>query len=189
MNLLNQIKYWLGDIPIPSTLSRTQPYLLHLFDTHSYTFMSIEQLLTKLNIVAVVHSGNLCRQINLATNPELICIYEQQLAVFSKALLLHDITDVYISLGPTDHFQSIKRVLPLSQLVQDCGEFNLYGQRFSYGYDKQQQASHLCTIKLYSRKDFRNIRYDNAPFFGFFSRSYIELINLETAEVHKLPVV
>lgn len=187
MNFISQIQYWLGEIPLPNEMDKSHSYVVHLFDTPSYTYLLLSKLLSQLNVSAVIHNGNLSSQIDLSKFPYKTITYESHLNLFAKVLRKHHIDQLYICLSPIDHTQSIKRKLPHAIVFEKFGEAFVEDYHFVFAYDQKDLPEISGDFNL-----FRNLPFQINPWHidltpnikgGYF----IELIDLSTKETWKLP--
>lgn len=187
MNFISHIQYWLGEIPLPSQLDRSHRYMLHLFDTPSYTYYLLDQLLNRINVVAVIHNGNLSSQLKLSQYPHHTKTYEDHLQLFANLLERHKLSELYICLSPEDHPQSIERILPFACTFSDFGQVKIHNLSCQFAYDARNLPSSNGAFNLTRKRqlNFHSKKSEWTP--DIKSNHYIELIDLETQTVWKLP--
>lgn len=187
MNFISHIQYWLGEIPLPSQLDRSHRYMLHLFDTPSYTYYLLDQLLKQIQVVAVIHNGNLSSQLRLSEFPHHTKTYEDHLQLFANLLERHQLSELYICLSPEDHPPSIERILPFAVTFKSYGQVQICDLNCHFAYDANNLPAVKDTLCLTRKKsiNFRNSRPEWTP--SIKSNHYVELLDLETQTLWKLP--
>lgn len=187
MNFISQIQYWLGEIPLPNEMDKSHSYVVHLFDTPSYTYLLLNKLLSQVNVTAVIHNGNLSSQIDLSKFPFKTIAYESHLNLFAKVLKRHQIDQLYICLSPIDHTQSIQRTLPYATVFEHYGEAYIEDFHFVFSYDRKNLPERSGDFNL-----SRNLPFQINPWHIDWTPNirggyFIELIDLVTREIWKLP--
>lgn len=187
MNLIPQIQYWLGIIPLPEQIDRSHTYILHLFDTPSYTYLLLDHLLRVLKVDAVIHNGNLSSQLNLTKNPHSKMEYEAHLEIFARILETHDISKLFICLSPQDHEQSIRRALPFASIHAPFGQATIGNQSYAFAYYQNNLPDSMDDFRLTPKKSIhfttQKINWNTNKSDNFF----IELIDTTTKAIWKLP--
>ena len=187
MSFISQIRYWLGEIPLPNEMDKSHSYVVHLFDTPSYAYLLLNKLFSQLNVSAIIHNGNLSSQIDLSVSPHKTIAYESHLNLFAKVLRKHQIHQLYICLSPIDHSQSIKRALPNADVFEEYGEAIIEDFHFVFAYDQKNLPDISGDFNL-----VRNLPFQINPWHIDLTPNlkgvyFIELIDLATRESWKIP--
>lgn len=137
MRLITYINQFLGEIIFPKSLNPNSAYILHLFNTPSYTYVMLDRLLSTGAIVAIIHSGNLCSDFSVRKDPSKIITYEDNLHLLRRLVTKHNIQDFALSLSRHDHLPSIKRVLPNAQIYETSGTLKLLNRTYHFSHQPQ----------------------------------------------------
>lgn len=134
MNLITYINQFLGEINFPKSLNPNSAYILHLFNTPSYTYVMLDRLLSTGAIVAVIHSGNLCSDFSVRKHPSRIMTYEDNLHMLRRLIARHNIKDFALTLSRHDHLPSVKRVLPNAKIYENVGVLKLLNRTYYFSH-------------------------------------------------------
>jgi hypothetical protein len=183
MKLINHIQYWLGEFPLPIHIDSTHEYVLHLYDTPGYAYLTLDQIFKKIKVVAVIHNGNLIKELSITQHPNYISQYESNLHVLSRVLDFHQIRDLYICLGSEDHLQSLYRIFPKAIIFEKYGEITINHQLFGFAHDKSNLLNTNYDVVLVRNNHFhahnlKNIFMPDNP-----HEFHFELIDTTTLEI------
>lgn len=134
MSLITYFNQFLGEIYFPKSLNPNSAYILHLFNTPSYTYVMLDRLLSTGAIVAIIHSGNLCSDFSVKQQPSKIIAYEDNLNLLRKLVHKHKIRDFALTLSRHDHLPSIKRALPDAMIFETIGLLKLLNRTYYFSY-------------------------------------------------------
>lgn len=175
MSLHDSIRQLTGSLPLLDTNNDRSRYLLRLSDTHCYVYFLLNQLLSELNVVGIIHTGGLSASINMTIHKHLLLTYEEHLSHLSTLCQQHHIDHLWIRPKEQDHLPSIKRILPQSVLITDDSILELNDRSFKF----LENDFNTCPTGNYSRQNVELWRFRQL-IHGVKCRSQIELINLDT---------
>lgn len=170
-----------GKIYIPDSFDYNANYLLHISDTPSSIFASLNTFIKKVQPKVIIHTGDLVDNIKLEIYPSSLDGYNRYLRRLIRILEVGD-RDVYYTLGNHDNAASIIKYTHKGTLIKTYEEVT-YGA-FTFGMvhniedNNCEHATHilfghnleLCSDYLGSVKYFNGIEK-------------IVLLNLDTGQI------
>lgn len=170
-----------GKIYIPETFDFEANYLLHISDTPSSIFGSLDSFIKKIQPKVIIHTGDLVDNIKLEIYPSSLEGYKRYLKRLIRILEV-DGREVYYTLGNHDHEASIMKYSRLGTFIDSYDEIT-YGQItlgavHNIDHAKIDKATHiLFGHNLEKNSDYTSsIKYLNGI-------EKIVLINLDTGEL------
>lgn len=179
------IKEWiynfLGHIYIPDSFDFSAPYLLHISDTPSLIFASLDNFIKKIQPKIIVHSGDLVDNLKLELYPSSIDGYRRYLKRLLPIIEGGD-SDVYYAVGNHDDKQSLKEFSHKGHIIESYEEIHLthftLGITHKYEDIKKDSADYI----LFGHNVDQHSDFDGYPKL-LNGIEQIALIHLETGEI------
>jgi len=170
-----------GKIYIPDDFNFDAPYLLHLSDTPSSIFGSIDSLIKKIQPKIIVHTGDLVDNLKLELYPSSLEGYKRYLKRLIRMLEGGE-REVYYVMGNHDHLQSVKKYSHKGHIFPVYSEFSYGPYTYGAGHDIADISPKNADFILYGHNLEKYSDYTSTPKY-LNGIEKIALIRLDTGEI------
>lgn len=170
-----------GKIYIPDTFDFNANYLLHISDTPSSIFGSLDSFIKKVQPKVIVHTGDLVDNIKLGMYPSSLQAYNRYLKRLIRILEIDD-RDVYYVLGNHDNEASITNYSRIGTLIKTYREFSYGANIFGAVHNIVDIEIDTATHILFGHNIEKNSDYMSSPKY-LNGIEKIVLINIDTGEL------
>ncbi len=140
---------------IPESLEKIKGrVVLHVSDTPSSFYSCLNKLVTFLDPLAIIHTGDLVDEIKLGLLPNRLALYSKKLRLLARILEGEEKRKVCIVTGNHDNKDVVEQVFHTSQIVNWSGSFDVCGLKLNVSHDFQGLPSMEGDLNLFGHNEF-----------------------------------
>jgi len=177
---------FMGRVQIPkSILERDEKVLLHISDTPSTFYGSLEILIKEISPEYIVHTGDVADDIKLGIYPRRVSVYEKKASRLIDILESSGADQVYIALGNHDSPEILRRLASRSKIF-DSESMAIQKWRFNISHYDETPFDDSASYHLFGHDLSGKSRFEG------FTRHLngicaIHIIFLRSGKVLELP--
>ncbi|MBF4693006.1 metallophosphoesterase family protein [Fusibacter ferrireducens] len=154
-------QYMTGGIYMPKALLETKGELLvHISDTPLMSYAAISHLLKRLNPKWIIHTGDLVDNIKLELSFSKIDLYRKHLVKLTRMLEMSN-SEVYISLGNHDHYDSIMALNTPFHICKKAETLKLGTFTIAYSHYIELLNDYEANIYLFGHNKYKKTEVNN----------------------------
>ncbi len=160
--------------------------IVHVSDTPSTFYRELRGLISRLEPVALIHTGDMADEVKIGLCPRLLPWYERKLSGLADALRILPPERVILVSGNHDDPVALRRTFPDSPLFDGQGEIVVHDIELGLSHDFHGIRTPPKRFNLYGHDDFR---FDSGERDTRFLNgiSDINCIDVLTGDVYSIP--
>ena len=148
-------QYMAGGIYIPKELLEAKGELLvHISDTPLMSYDAISRFLKRLNPKWIIHTGDLVDNVKLELSFSKIDLYRKHIVKLIR-MLEESNSEVYISLGNHDHYDSIMALNPPFHICKKAETLTLGSFTIAYAHYIELLKTYDADIYLFGHNKYQ----------------------------------
>jgi hypothetical protein len=170
-----------GRIYVPDSFDFSGPYLLHISDTPSLIFGSLDSFIKKIQPEIIVHSGDLVDNLKLELYPSSIDGYRRYLKRLIR-ILEGGNRDVYYAIGNHDDKKSLEEFTLKGHIIETYEEIHLAEFTLGITHKYEDVENKSADYILFGHNIDQHSDFDQSPKL-LNGIDHIALIHLKTGEI------